>query len=326
LPPESCSALQLHHFQERVRHFAGRDGDADAGIFECRNLGCCGAFAAADNCARMTHAASRRRCGAGDESSHGFLAVLFDPLGGLFLGTTTNFTDHDDAGGFRVFVEQLDDIEVRRAVNGIATNADARRLANAARGELPNGFVGERAAAGDNADISFLMNVAGRDADAAPALRILAFPGRDDAGTVRADEPRGFTFHRAFDLYHVVNRNSFRDGDDEFETGIHALENSVARKGRGNKHRAGSRAGLFHGISDGVEDGHFLAAMFEELSALAGRNTGHNLRAVINGELSMPRAEAAGDALNENFGVGFNENGHEKFVNSDLRISAAVVS
>ena len=27
-------------------------------------------------------------------------------------------------------------------------------------------------------------------------------------------------------------------------------------------------------------------------------------------ELRVPRAEAAGDALDENFGVGFNENGH----------------
>jgi hypothetical protein len=35
--------------------------------------------------------------------------------------------------------------------------------------------------------------------------------------------------------------------------------------------------------------------------------------------LGMPRAEAAGDALDENFGVGFNEDGHVKIAISDLR-------
>ena len=63
-------------------------------------------------------------------------------------------------------------------------------LADAARGELPDRFVGQRAAARDDADVALLVNVAGRDADAAAAVRILAFAGRDDAGTIRPDEPR----------------------------------------------------------------------------------------------------------------------------------------
>ena len=85
-----------------------------------------------------------------------------------------------------------------------------------------------------------------------------------------------------------------------------------AAKGGRNKHGGGGRAGLFHGFGDGVEDGHFLAAVLEELAALAGRDAGDDLRAVINGELRVPRAEAAGDALDENLGVGFDENGHGK--------------
>ena len=53
---------------------------------------------------------------------------------------------------------------------------------DAAAGELPDGFVGERAAAGDDADAAGLVDVAGHDAD-------LAFAGGDDAGAVGADEP-----------------------------------------------------------------------------------------------------------------------------------------
>jgi hypothetical protein len=37
--------------------------------------------------------------------------------------------------------------------------------------------------------------------------------------------------------------------------------------------------------------------------------------------LGMSRAEAAGDALDENFGIGFNEDGHVKISISDFRLS-----
>jgi hypothetical protein len=40
--------------------------------------------------------------------------------------------------------------------------------------------------------------------------------------------------------------------------------------------------------------------------------------------LGVTRAEAAGDALDEDFGAGFDEDGHEKFTISDLRFSIAI--
>ena len=55
-------------------------------------------------------------------------------------------------------------------------------LAEAEVRELPDGFVGERAAAAHDADRALLVDVARHDAD-------LALAGRDDAGAVRADEP-----------------------------------------------------------------------------------------------------------------------------------------
>jgi hypothetical protein len=50
--------------------------------------------------------------------------------------------------------------------------------------------------------------------------------------------------------------------------------------------------------------------MLKDLAAFAGRDAGDNLCAVINRELRVFRAKAAGDALDENLGVGLNENGH----------------
>ena len=53
-----------------------------------------------------------------------------------------------------------------------------------------------------------------------------------------------------------------------------------------------------------------LCAVLEELAALAGRDAGDDLGAVVERELGVARAEAAGDALDEDAGVGSNEDGH----------------
>ncbi len=115
-----------------------------------------------------------RRGGARNEAGDGLPAVAPDPGGGFFFSRAADFADHDDAVRVRVGVEELDDVQVRGAVDRVAADADAGGLADAAAGELPDGFVGQRAAARHHADMALLVNVAGRNADAAAALRILA--------------------------------------------------------------------------------------------------------------------------------------------------------
>src|SRR5205807_1694477 len=89
---------------------------------------------------------------------------------------------------FGVRIEKLDDIKVRRAVHGVATDADTGALADAAGGELPDRFIGQCPAARDDADVALFVDVTGCNADAAAAVRIFAFTGRDDAGAVWADK------------------------------------------------------------------------------------------------------------------------------------------
>ena len=60
-------------------------------------------------------------------------------------------------------------VDERRADDRVAAEADARRLAEAEVRELPDGFVGERAAAAHDADRALLVDVAGHDADLALA-------------------------------------------------------------------------------------------------------------------------------------------------------------
>ena len=106
----------------------------------------------------------------------------------------------------------------------------------------------------------------------------------------------------------------------QFQPGVRAFQNRVRGKSRRNKNRGGRRAGLFHRFGDRVENRNALAGMLKNLAALAGRDAGDDLRAVINRELRVFRAKAAGDALDEDLGVGFNENGHGKIYNFGFTI------
>jgi len=74
-------------------------------------------------------------------------------------------------------LKKLDGVEERRADDGIAADADAGGLADAELRQLMDGFVGQRAAAADDADVSLLVNAARHDAD-------FAFTRRNDAWTV----------------------------------------------------------------------------------------------------------------------------------------------
>src|SRR5712692_3360595 len=157
--------------------FDGSDsGGGHRGVFV---LG--GALAAADDGAGVAHAASRRSGLAGDEADDGLLHVDLDPLRGALFGVAADFADQNDGVRVRIIVEKLDGIEERCADDGIAADADAGGLADGELRQLMDGFVGERAAAADDADISLLVDAAGHDAD-------FALAGRDDAWAVRTDQ------------------------------------------------------------------------------------------------------------------------------------------
>ena len=72
-----------------------------------------------------------------------------------------------------------------------------RRLAEAERRELADGFVGQRARARHDADAALAVDVAGHDAD-------LELARRDDARAVRADQPRALALHAV--LVRIMSR------------------------------------------------------------------------------------------------------------------------
>src|SRR4051812_23402626 len=239
----------------------------------------------------MAHATPGRGGGTGDEAGDGLFAVILRPARRFGLGIAADLADHDDGLRFRIFIKHLEHVEVVRAIYRVAANAHAGALAVTTRRELPDGFVRKRAAARDDADVATLVNVAGGNADTAAAVRILASAGRDHAWAVRTDEACLGVAHGGLHADHVIHRNAFSDGDGKGELSVHALEDGIRREGRRHKDCADRGAGFTRSFRDGVEDRHLLTVVLESLSALSRSDTGHKLRAVIERQLCVPRAE-----------------------------------
>ena len=85
----------------------------------------------------------------------GFLRLArLEELGRLLLGIAADLADHDDGLGLRVGQEHLQAVDEVGAVDRIAADADAGRLAEAGGGGLGHRLVGEGAGARDDADLA----------------------------------------------------------------------------------------------------------------------------------------------------------------------------
>ena len=219
----------------------------------------------------------------------GFLKLRLDPGGGFFFGAAADLADHDDGVGVGIVAEQLQRVDVRRADQRIAADADAGRLAQPEPRELVDRLVGQRAALRHDADAAFLADVPGNDAG-------LGLARRDDARAVRADEarrrPRLEERHRA---HHVERRNAFGDADDERDAGVGRFHDRVGRKRRRHEDHRRVGAGLLDRVAHGVED----RPAFVRRAALAGRDAADDGGAVRRRLLRVERAFAAGEALDE---------------------------
>src|SRR5205807_6903375 len=133
--------------------------------------------AAADDRARVAHALAGRRRLACDEGGDRLGHVRFDELRSPIFCVAADFAHYQDGFCLRIGLKHLEQVDEGRADDRIAADPHACRLAEPQTRKLPDGFIGQRAAAADDSDRASLVDVPGHDAD-------LALAGRDDAGTV----------------------------------------------------------------------------------------------------------------------------------------------
>ena len=99
-----------------------------------------GSLAAGDDGSGMAHASARWRRLPGDEAHDRLLDVRLYIGSRDFFGRASNFAYQDDGFRLRVLIEQLQRVDVGSADDGIAADADRCRLADAALGELVDGW------------------------------------------------------------------------------------------------------------------------------------------------------------------------------------------
>src|SRR5690606_23605851 len=186
-----------------------------------------------------------------------------------------------------------------RTVDGIATDADAGRLAKPDVRGLEHRLIGQGSRPRHNPDRPRLVDVTGHDAD-------LALFGSDDAGTVGSDEAGARALQRPLHPDHVQNRNAFCYADDKRDLRCNRLENRIGGERRWHIYDTG--VGLCRGpcLSDGIEDRQ--AQMFG--SALPRRDTAHHARSVGNCLFGVKGAGLAGDPLADDSCIPVDENGH----------------
>ena len=193
----------------------------------------------------------------------------------------------------RIGLEQRQDVHEIHALHGVAAYADHGGLAQALAGQLPDRLVGERAGAGDHADMPFLVDVAGHDAGFAFAG--VMTPGQLGPTSVR----RGRAQRRGlFHAHHVQHRDALGDADYRFDAGVGGLQDGVGGERRRHEDQRGVGAGALHGFLGRIED----RCLEVRGPAFAGRHAAHDIAAVFQALPGVESALRARDAVHHEFG------------------------
>src|SRR5207237_9126284 len=110
------------------------------------------------------------------------------------------------------------------------------------------------------------------------------------------EEPQPFVLHESVNPRHVEDRYTLSDTDNERDSSVGRFHYRVGCEHWRNVNHRCVRARFLHGFNNGVEDRH---PIVEFLTALAWRDTGDNLRAVLHHLARVKGAVSTGDSLNE---------------------------
>src|SRR6476619_4990269 len=138
------------------------------------------------------------------------------------------------------------------------------------------------------------MNVTRHDPD-------LGLTRRDDPGAIRSDEPRTFSIllQKIVRPHHVVDRDTFRDADDQLDAGVRRLHDRVRGKRRRHEDQRAVRSFFFARFGNGIEDREPLVRR----SAFSRRHAADDFRSVVAALNRVECSFASGDALHDDASV-----------------------
>src|SRR5215217_511688 len=295
----ALGAGAAEHLDRQLRHLGRSSADAHALGLERLGLGGGGPRGSGDDRPRVAHGLAGRGGEARDVGEHGLGDVLTDVLGGLLLLVAADLAAHDDELGLIVLLEQRDDVDERRAHDRVAADADDRRVAEPGAGDLVADLVGQRARTRDEADVALGEEVGGDDPH-------VGLAGRQHARAVGADQASLATTKVRVDPQHVVRGDALGDRDDQVDPGVGGLEDRVGGEPRRHEDHRRVRARLRDGLVHRVED----RGAVDVLAALARRDARDQVGAVALVVAAVERALAAGQAGDDELGVGSDEDAH----------------
>src|SRR5579863_1646287 len=121
----------------------------------------------------------------------------------------------------------------------------------------------------------------------------LAFARRNNARTVRPNQPRAPVLQIFPRTYHIKRRNALGDADDQFHVSVGGFHNGIGCKWRGDENYRRIGAGLVDRFLDGVED----RPAFVSGAALAGSDSANDLGSVLRAGFGVERAFSSSQPL-----------------------------
>lgn len=194
----------------------------DASSLQSRNLGVSSTASTGDNGTGVAHSASWW-CGDTGNERHDWLAssvVLFQEIGRLLLGRTSNLANHDDTVGLTILEEDAQAVDEVGAGEWVTADTDNEGLSQTGLGGLVDGLIGQCAGAGDNTDAAALVDESWHDTNLALAWCNYTWAvWSDETGLVLGLEDVG-------DADHVVLWDSLSDTDNKWHLGGDGLLNT----------------------------------------------------------------------------------------------------
>src|SRR6266542_3947860 len=287
---------RLHRKQGGLGRVAA---DLHPGGLERLRLGLGRAARAGDDRAGVPHAPARGCLEAGDVGDHRLGHPFGHEAGGLLLLVAADLADHHHRLGLRVGLEAGQHVDEVRPDHRVAADAHRGGLPDPGLGHLVHHLVGERAGAGDQAHRPAVGDLAGDDAD-------VGLAGRDHPGAVGPDQRDALGAHVVPRPGHVEHGDVLGDQHDRADAGVDRLVERVDREAGGHEDQRGVGAALGDRVGHGVEHRDAL----DLLAGLARRDAGDHVGAVGAVAQRVEAALAAGEALDDEPGVGVDEDGH----------------
>src|SRR5690606_9516817 len=297
-PPErvflnqTAGNLPASQFFQRGTDIGQAVNGFHTGVFQGSKLLCCGAFTTGNDGASVAHALTGRCSHTRNVRHHRLGDVGFDESRRFFFGAATDLTDHYDGFGFRVFLEQFQDVDKVGTRDRVTTNTYTGRLTKTVISGLFNGFIGQRTGTGNDTHFTRQVNVARHNAD-------FAFTGGDHARAVRADQAYAQLITLHFGIQHIQRRNAFGDADDQLDAAVSCFQNGIFTEGGWYVDNRGFCTGGFYRFFNSIEHRQTQVSR----TTLARSYTANHFGAVGNGLFRVKSTLCAGKALADHFGV-----------------------